>query len=90
MFIVSVTLILTGIVYTTTLDSSDPKVIGTLVSGFGLLTVFALYETFAPLKQPLTPTHVFTAGNGRELTAPFVAGFVVTMFYVSVLPIILQ
>jgi hypothetical protein len=84
LFVLSATLILTGIVYTTTLPSSDPKVIGTLVSGFGCLVVFALYETFAPLKQPLTPTHVFTRGNGRELTAPFIAGFVVTMFYYAI------
>ncbi|KAF2816333.1 MFS general substrate transporter [Mytilinidion resinicola] len=84
LFIISTTLTLTGIVYTTTLPSSDPKVIGTLVSGLGLLVMFALYETFIPLKQPLTPTHVFTRGHGRELTAPFVAGFVVTMFYYAI------
>ncbi|KPM43644.1 hypothetical protein AK830_g2903 [Neonectria ditissima] len=81
LFIMATTLILTCIVYTTTLESSDPKVIGTLVSGFALMTAFALWETFAPLKQPLTPTRIFTRDNGRELTAPFVAGFVVTMFY---------
>ncbi|KAF2031206.1 MFS general substrate transporter [Setomelanomma holmii] len=81
LFIASVTLILVGIVYTTTLPSDDPKVIGTLVSGFVTLIVFALWETFAPLKQPLTPTHVFTRDKGRELTAPFIVGFVVTMFY---------
>ncbi|KAJ2906622.1 putative trichothecene efflux pump protein [Zalerion maritima] len=84
LFIVSATLILTGIVYTTTLESSDPKVIGTLVPGFALLIAFALWETFAPLKQPLTPTRLFTRGNGRELTAPFIAGFVVTMFYYAI------
>src|SRR6202012_4369419 len=50
LFIIATTLILTGIVYTTTLPSSDPKVIGTLVAGFGLMVIFALYETFAPLK----------------------------------------
>lgn len=84
LFIISVTLILTGIVYTTTLGGSSPRVIGTLVPGFVLLVIFALYETFAPLKQPLTPTHVFTRGNGRELTAPFIVGFVVTMFYYAI------
>ena len=84
MFIISATLILTGIVYTTTLPSSDPKVIGTLVPGFALLVVFGLYETFMPLKQPLTPTRVFTRGHGRELTAPFIAAFVVTMFYYAI------
>ncbi|KAF2011386.1 MFS general substrate transporter [Aaosphaeria arxii CBS 175.79] len=84
LFTVSATLILVGIVYTTTTPSSDPKVIGTLASGFVTLVAFALWETFAPLKQPLTPTHVFTRGKGRELTAPFCAGFVVTMFYYAV------
>ncbi|EON98649.1 putative trichothecene efflux pump protein [Phaeoacremonium minimum UCRPA7] len=84
LFIISATLILTGIVYTTTLPSSDPKVIGTLVPGFALLVVFGLYETFMPLKQPLTPTRVFTRGHGRELTAPFIAAFVVTMFYYAI------
>jgi hypothetical protein len=77
LFIISTTLILTGIVYTTTLSSSSPRVIGTLVSGFGLLVCFALWETFAPLKQPLTPTRIFTRDHGRELTAPFIVGFVV-------------
>jgi MFS family permease len=84
LFIVATTLTLTGIVYTTTLPSSDPKVIGTLVAGLGLMVVFALYESFAKLKQPLTPTRVFTRGHGRELTAPFIAGFVVTMFYYAI------
>ncbi|KAH7162191.1 fungal trichothecene efflux pump [Dactylonectria estremocensis] len=81
LFTIATTLILTGIVYTTTLESSNPKVIGTLVPGFALMAAFALWETFAPLKQPLTPTRIFTRDNGRELTAPFIAGFVVTMFY---------
>ncbi|CAO2655346.1 Nn.00g104100.m01.CDS01 [Neocucurbitaria sp. VM-36] len=84
LFIASATLILVGIVYTTTLPSKDPKVIGTLVSGFATLVAFGLWETFAPLKQPLTPTHVFTRDKGRELTAPFIVGFVVTMFYYAV------
>lgn len=81
LFILATTLILVGIVYTTTLPSSHPRVIGTLCSGFGCLLAFALWETFAPLKQPLTPTRIFTRDHGRELTAPFVVGFVVTMFY---------
>lgn len=79
LFILSAALILTGIVYTTILPSSSPQSIGLLVAGFLLLVVFALWETFAPLKQPLTPTRVFTRNKGRALTAPFVAGFVVTM-----------
>jgi hypothetical protein len=84
LFIVATTLILTGINYTTVLPSSDPTVIGTLVSGFATMVVFALYERYMPLKQPLTPTHVFTRNKGRALTAPFCAAFVVTMFYYMV------
>ncbi|KAH7033240.1 fungal trichothecene efflux pump [Microdochium trichocladiopsis] len=84
LFIIATTLILTGLVYTATLPSNDPKVIGTLVAGFATMVGFILYEIFAPLKQPLTPTHVFTAGKGRALTAPFIAAFVVTMFYYAI------
>ena len=83
LFIPSAILILIGIVYTTALLPSSPKVIGILVSGF-CLVIFALYETFTPLKQPLTPTHVFTRGGGRQLTASFIASFVVTMFYSAI------
>ncbi|KJR83763.1 uncharacterized protein SPSK_00105 [Sporothrix schenckii 1099-18] len=84
LFTVAAVLTLVGINYSIQLPSSDPKVVGTLVSGLGTLLVFALYETFVPLKQPLTPTRVFTKGRGRDLTAPFVAAFVVTMFYYAI------
>src|SRR4051794_39080032 len=67
LFILSATITLTGIVYAGIMPSSSPKVIGTLVAGLGFLVVFALYETFMPLKQPLTPTRVFTRHRGREL-----------------------
>jgi MFS family permease len=47
--------------------------------------MFILYEHIGQksdkIPQPLTPTHIFTASNGREFTAPFIVGFVVTMFY---------
>ncbi len=36
------------------------------------------------LKEPIAPTRLFTANKGRALTAPFVVGFVVTMFYYGV------
>ena len=80
-FTAAAALILTGIVYAGIYPSKDPHVIGTLVPGFIFLVFFALWETFMPLKQPVTPTHLFTKHNGRALTAPFVMGFVVTMFY---------
>ncbi|KAI1620443.1 fungal trichothecene efflux pump [Exophiala viscosa] len=75
------TLILAGIVFVQLRSSSDPLVIGLLVSGFALLVFFAAWETLAPLKEPLTPRRLFTHNRGRSLTAPFIVGFVVTMFY---------
>jgi predicted membrane channel-forming protein YqfA (hemolysin III family) len=84
LFILAGTLILVGILYTQIISSSSPKVIGLLVGGFVALVGFIGYEQFMPnLKQPLTPTHIFTKDKGREFTFPFVVGFVVTMFYVS-------
>jgi hypothetical protein len=70
-------MILSGIVYVQLLPSNNPIVIGLLVSGFGMLIVFILWETFAPLQQPLTPTHLFSKNRGRALTAPFIVGAVV-------------
>jgi len=84
LFILAATLILIGIVYTEILPSSNPRVIGLLVSGFGCLLTFIGYEHFANPKQPLTPTHIFTKDYGREFTFPFIVGFVVTMFYYMV------
>ncbi|KAI1319486.1 MFS general substrate transporter [Xylariaceae sp. FL0255] len=68
LFISFAALILVGIVATTTIPASDPRMIATLVVGFVLLI------------QPLTPPHLFKAGKDREITAPFMAAFVVTEF----------
>lgn len=81
LFSIGLTLTLTGVVLTLTNSSSSPKVIATLVVGFTTLGAFACWETFADLKQPLTPTHIFTKDKGREFTAPFIAGLIVTMYY---------
>jgi hypothetical protein len=74
-------MILCGIVYVQLLPSDSPTVVGLLVAGFVCLIFSALWETFAKLKEPLAPTRLFTANKGRSLTAPFICGFVVTMFY---------
>lgn len=75
-------MILSGIVYVQLLPSSnDPIIIGLLVAGFACLIFFSLRETFAPLKESLTPTRMFTKNKGRALAAPFLVEFVVTMFY---------
>ena len=74
-------MILPAIVYVQYTPSNDPKVIGLLVGGFVCLIFFGLWEIFAKPKEPLAPTRLFTANKGRTLSAPFVVGFVVTMFY---------
>lgn len=80
-FTAAAAMILSGIVYVQLIPSNSPKVIGLLVAGFVSLVFFCIWETFAPLKMPLAPTRLFTANKGRALTAPFIVGFVVTMFY---------
>jgi hypothetical protein len=74
-------MMLSGMVYVQYTPSTSPVVIGLLVAGFASLIFFALWETFALLKQPLASTRLFTHNKGRTLTAPFIVGFVVTMFY---------
>ena len=80
-FTAAAAMVLSGIVYVQYLPSKDPKVIGLLVAGFVSLIFFGVWESVAPLKEPLAPTRLFTANKGRSLTAPFIVGFVVTMFY---------
>jgi MFS family permease len=84
-FTAATVLILGGINYASYLPSSDPKVIAMLVVGFAMLVIFACWETFMPLKQPLTPTRIFTRNYGRTFTAPFIAGLMVSMFYLGIL-----
>lgn len=84
LFILSMTLIMVGIVDTSYLpDHSDPKIVAPLVTGFGLLVVFACWETWAPLKQPLTPPRLFRRNYGRAFTAPFICGISSGMFYLG-------
>lgn len=80
-FTVATAGMLSGIVYALLLPSKSPVVIALLVVGCAFLVIFALWETFGNPKEPIAPTRLFTANKGRRLTAPFVCGFVVTMFY---------
>ena len=75
--------VLMGIVWAGIFPSNDAHVVATLVIGFALLTVFALWEHFGKPKHPITPTHVFTSSWGRDFTAPAIALGVVNMFYYS-------
>ena len=83
-FTAAAAMILSGIVYVQLLPSNSPTVIGLLVAGFASLVFFGVWETVMDLKEPLAPTRLFTANKGRALTAPFVVGFVVTMFFYGV------
>ena len=74
-------MVLSAIVYVQYLLSNDPKIISLLVVGFACLIFSGVWESFAPLKEPLAPTRLFVANKGRSMTAPFIVGFVVTMFY---------
>lgn len=78
---------LAGIIYTTIYPSSDIHVIACLVVGAVFLIVYALWENIGEkrglVKHPLTPTRIFTAGYGRDFTAPCIAVAIVNMFYYS-------
>lgn len=84
LFTVGAVLVFTGVIYTTIVPSSDPRVLAMLVAGFGVIVIFGLYETFMPLKQPMTPPKIFAKDYGREFTFPFIAGTIVNMFFYSV------
>ncbi|KEF54129.1 uncharacterized protein A1O9_09924 [Exophiala aquamarina CBS 119918] len=81
-FIAAASMIVCGIVYVQLRPANSPIVVGLLVAGFTSLIIFALWETFnKKLKEPLTPTRLFTANKGRTLTAPFICSFIACMFY---------
>ncbi|KUJ21446.1 MFS general substrate transporter [Mollisia scopiformis] len=82
-FTAAAAMVLCGIVYVQLIPSNSPTVIALLVVGFAALIFFGAWETFAKPKEALAPTRLFTANKGRRLSAPFICGFVVTMFYYS-------
>lgn len=86
-FTAAANLILTGIVYASYTSASSPKVVACFAVGFAVLIFFACWETFAPLKQPLTPPRIFRRNYGRTFTAPFIASMMVSMFYLGTLTI---
>ncbi|KAJ4286726.1 hypothetical protein N0V90_012978 [Kalmusia sp. IMI 367209] len=76
--------VFTGVVYTNVVQSSDPKVVTLLVVGFVVIGVFAAWERWGKLKQPMCPPEIFAKDKGREFTFPFIAGVIVNMFFYSV------
>jgi len=87
LFICGGTPFLMGIVYSTIFPSTNAHVVAPLVIGAVFLVAYALWENLGEkaglIKYPLTPTRVFTAGWGRDLTAPCIACAVINMFYYS-------
>jgi hypothetical protein len=75
--------VLIGIVWTSIYPASDKHVVVSLVVGFVVLVLFALWETFGFARRPLTPPEVFRRRKGRDFTAPCIALAVINMFYYS-------
>ena len=65
LFTAGAVLVFTSVIYTETISSSDPKVIRLLISGFNVIIIFRLYETFVPSKQPMIPPEIFAKDKGR-------------------------
>lgn len=83
LFVFGAVPILMEIVWTTVYDSNDAHVEAPLVIDSFFSVCFALWETFAKIKHPLTPTHIFTSAWGRDFTAPAIALAVVNSSYHS-------
>jgi MFS family permease len=54
-------------------------VICAILLGFSTLVVFVLYESFAPIKEPLIPMHLFK--NGRWVSAVVLLGLGAGVYY---------
>lgn len=80
LFVVGGTLTLAGLLLTTTISSSDRRVVAPLTIGLVFVAIFGVWENQAEqrfgVRYPLCPRHVFTRGNGRNMTAPFLVVFV--------------
>ncbi|OJD29224.1 mfs general substrate transporter [Diplodia corticola] len=83
LFTTSTVPILTGIVWAGIHPATSPHVLASLTSGFALLLLFGLWETYGQTPHPLAPTRIFAAGRGRDFTAPALALSITNMFYYS-------
>lgn len=79
-----VTLVLVGIINTTYKPSSDVTVVAPMCTGFGVLVLFAFWETFSKTEYKLCPPRIFRTHKGREFTVPFVVAFIVLVNVSSV------
>ena len=81
LYTIGAVLVLIGLVWAGVFPSNDNHVVYALVSGFILLTAFALWETFGSAKHPLTPPNIFALGNGRDATAPLITLSLLVFFF---------
>jgi hypothetical protein len=70
-----------GIVYTTYLPSTSPRVLVCLVVGFVFVIAFGFWERLGNARFPLCPNDIFASHYGREFTAPFCLAFIVVGFF---------
>ncbi|KAF2648443.1 MFS general substrate transporter [Lophiostoma macrostomum CBS 122681] len=81
LFTIGAVLVLVGIVHTSYLSSTDPRVLATLCVGFAFIIAFGLWERFSNVRFPLCPKEIFAAHRGREFTIPFCLTFIVVGFF---------
>ncbi|CAK7236483.1 hypothetical protein SBRCBS47491_009653 [Sporothrix bragantina] len=75
--------VLVGIVNTTYMNSTDPRVLAPLLGGLAFIIAFGFWETFAKIKYPFCPREIFASHKGREFTVPFCLTFIVVGFFYS-------
>jgi hypothetical protein len=81
LFSVGCVLVLVGMVYTSYIPSTDPRVLVTLCLGFAFIIAFGLWERFSNVRFPLCPHSIFVSNYGREFTAPFCLTFILVGFF---------
>ena len=81
LFTIGAVLVLVGMVYTSYLGSTDPRVLATLCVGFVFIIGFGLWERFSGVRFPLCPNDIFVSHRGREFNIPFCLTFIVVGFF---------
>lgn len=81
LFTIGAVLVLSGIVNTSYLKSTSPRVLVCLCVGFVVIIAFGAWEKFGRVKYKLCPPEIFTSHRGREFTVPFFLTFILVGFF---------
>ena len=81
LFTIGAVMVLVGMVYTSYLPSTSPRVLVTLVVGFAFIVAFGCWERFSNVRFKLCPNDIFVAHKGREFTVPFCLTFMVVGYF---------